>query len=84
MSRLRGHLERQERDELARAIRELLAAPFRTDDDAVFDIIRRRRDRLTDWFERNCGWRQARDLLLRDPASLSDATIAAGTSSSYR
>jgi uncharacterized protein (TIGR02678 family) len=57
MSRLRGHLERQEREELARAIRELLAAPFRTDDDAVFDIIRRRRDRLTDWFERNCGWR---------------------------
>ncbi|HEX6472475.1 MAG TPA: TIGR02678 family protein [Streptosporangiaceae bacterium] len=57
MSKLRGHLQRQEREELARAIRELLAAPFLTGDDAVFDIVRRRRDRLAEWFDRNCGWR---------------------------
>lgn len=57
MSRLLGHLERQEREDLARAIRALLATPFLTDDDAVFGIVRQRRDRLTEWFDRNCGWR---------------------------
>jgi uncharacterized protein (TIGR02678 family) len=59
MSTLAGHLARQEGEEVAHAIRALLATPFLTAerDEAVFDIVRRRHDRLAAWFDRNCGWR---------------------------
>jgi uncharacterized protein (TIGR02678 family) len=59
MSRLGGHLEREVRDEMARAIRELLHTPFLVAEanDEVFAIVRKRRESLAEWFERNCGWR---------------------------
>ena len=59
MSTLAGHLARQEGEELAHAIRVLLATPFLTAerDEAAFDVVRRRHDRLAEWFDRNCGWR---------------------------
>jgi uncharacterized protein (TIGR02678 family) len=59
VSTLAGHLARQEGEEVAHAIRALLATPFLTAerDEAVFDIVRRRHDRLAAWFDRNCGWR---------------------------
>jgi uncharacterized protein (TIGR02678 family) len=59
MSTLAGHLARQEGEEVAHAIRALLATPFLTaeHDEAAFDVVRRRHDRLMEWFDRNCGWR---------------------------
>lgn len=59
MSILAGHLARQEAEEVAHAIRALLATPFLTAerDEVAFDVVRRRHDRLAAWFDRNCGWR---------------------------
>ncbi len=59
MSVLAGRVAEEEREEIARAVRALLATPFLTaeHDDAVFDIIRRRHQHLVEWFERHCGWR---------------------------
>lgn len=59
MSTLAGRVAQEERDEIARAVRVLLAAPFLAaeHDEVTFDIIRRRHQQLFDWFERHCGWR---------------------------
>jgi uncharacterized protein (TIGR02678 family) len=48
-----------EREDIARGIRVLLASPIVTAAarPADFDVIRRRRDPLTKWFDYFCGWR---------------------------
>jgi uncharacterized protein (TIGR02678 family) len=58
MSRLASQLARQEAEEVAQAIRTLLATPLLTaDHDAfAFDLVRRHREALTAWFDENCGW----------------------------
>ncbi|MFI9591735.1 TIGR02678 family protein [Nonomuraea sp. NPDC052265] len=59
MSRLANQLVRAEKEEIARAIRTLLARPFLSADDepAAFAVIRKRREPLTRWFDYFCGWR---------------------------
>ncbi|MEU1389350.1 MULTISPECIES: TIGR02678 family protein [unclassified Nonomuraea] len=59
MSSLANQLVRAEKEEIARAIRTLLARPFLTADDepAAFAVIRKRREPLTRWFDYFCGWR---------------------------
>lgn len=59
MSSLANQLVRAEKEEIARAIRTLLARPLisRHDEPAVFDVIRKRRQPLTRWFDYFCGWR---------------------------
>lgn len=59
MSVLAGRVAAAERDEIARAVRALLATPFLSaeDDPAAFDIVRRRHQHLVEWFDRHCGWR---------------------------
>ncbi|MGH3812636.1 MAG: TIGR02678 family protein [Pseudonocardiaceae bacterium] len=66
MSSLGSQLDRVEAEETSRAIRLLLAHPLLTvaSDPTGFDLVRRRRDALTRWFEEHCGWRlvvEARD-----------------------
>ncbi|MGH4013606.1 MAG: TIGR02678 family protein [Pseudonocardiaceae bacterium] len=66
MSTLGSQLDRIEAEETSRAIRLLLAHPLLTSsgDPTGFDLVRRRRDALTRWFEEHCGWRlvvEARD-----------------------
>jgi uncharacterized protein (TIGR02678 family) len=66
MSSLGSQLDRIEAEETSRAIRLLLAHPLLTvaSDPTGFDLVRRRRDALTRWFEEHCGWRlvvEARD-----------------------
>ncbi|MGW0316085.1 TIGR02678 family protein [Streptomyces flavidovirens] len=58
MSTLANQLVAAERQDVARAIRLLLAKPLITErsDAAVFDIIRRRQEPLTKWFDYTCGW----------------------------
>lgn len=59
MSNLNNQLVKQETAEVARGIRLLLAKPLltaSTDEDA-FDLVRRRRDPITQWFDYYCGWR---------------------------
>ncbi len=58
MSRLASQLARQEAEEVARAIRALLATPLFTAerDQAVFDLVRRHGEALTSWFDETCGW----------------------------
>lgn len=58
MSSLSNQLAVAERDDLAMGIRLLLRTPLiteRTDPDG-FDVIRRRADSLTRWFDYFCGW----------------------------
>lgn len=58
MSNLANQLVIAERDEVARAIRLLLATPLisaRTAPDA-FDLVRRRREPVEKWFDYYCGW----------------------------
>ncbi|MEU1724940.1 TIGR02678 family protein [Nonomuraea sp. NPDC005692] len=59
MSSLANQLVRAEKEEIARAIRTLLARPFLAADDepAAFAVIRKRREPLTRWFDYFCGWR---------------------------
>ncbi|SDJ71567.1 TIGR02678 family protein [Nonomuraea jiangxiensis] len=59
MSTLANQLVRAEKEEIARAIRTLLGQPLVSlhDDPAVFDLIRKRRQPLTQWFDYFCGWR---------------------------
>ncbi|NUS04135.1 MAG: TIGR02678 family protein [Nonomuraea sp.] len=59
MSSLANQLVRAEKEEIARAIRTLLAKPLvsRHDEPAAFDVIRKRRQPLTRWFDYFCGWR---------------------------
>jgi uncharacterized protein (TIGR02678 family) len=66
VSTLGSQLDRIEAEEISRAIRLLLAHPLLTtgSDANGFDLVRRRRDALTRWFEEQCGWRlvvEARD-----------------------
>ncbi|MGW5820139.1 TIGR02678 family protein [Streptomyces noursei] len=58
MSTLANQLASAEREEVARAIRLLLARPLLTKaaDPAGFDLVRRRRDPLARWFDYTCGW----------------------------
>ncbi|WP_188193196.1 TIGR02678 family protein [Nonomuraea sp. SYSU D8015] len=59
MSTLANQLVRAEKEEIARAIRTLLGRPLvsQHDDPAAFDLIRKRRHPLTQWFDYFCGWR---------------------------
>ncbi|MEU8356657.1 TIGR02678 family protein [Nonomuraea sp. NPDC048882] len=59
MSSLANQLVRAEKEEIARAIRTLLGRPLvsRHDDPAAFDLIRKRRRPLIQWFDYFCGWR---------------------------
>lgn len=59
MSSSGNQLARQEREEIARAIRLLLRDPLISAhlDPAGFDLVRRRRRPLTAWFDYYCGWR---------------------------
>ncbi|MGW0811565.1 TIGR02678 family protein [Nonomuraea sp. NPDC002799] len=59
MSTLANQLVRAEKEEISRAIRTLLGRPLVSlhDDPAVFDLIRKRRQPLTQWFDYFCGWR---------------------------
>ncbi|TDD14133.1 TIGR02678 family protein [Nonomuraea diastatica] len=59
MSSLANQLVRAEKEEIARAIRTLLGRPLvsRRSDPAAFDLIRKRRRPLIQWFDYFCGWR---------------------------
>ncbi|MEV4112065.1 TIGR02678 family protein [Nonomuraea sp. NPDC049695] len=59
MSSLANQLVRAEKEEIARAIRTLLRRPLisQHDDPAAFDLIRKRRQPLIQWFDYFCGWR---------------------------
>ncbi|MGW2825776.1 TIGR02678 family protein [Streptomyces sp. NPDC001443] len=58
MSTLANQLASAEREEVARAIRLLLARPLLTEaaDPTGFELVRRRRDPLARWFDYTCGW----------------------------
>ncbi|MFE3263600.1 TIGR02678 family protein [Streptomyces sp. NPDC059215] len=58
MSTLANQLAAAEREEVARAIRLLLARPLLTEgtDPAGFELVRRRRESLAQWFDYTCGW----------------------------
>jgi uncharacterized protein (TIGR02678 family) len=58
LSKLKNQLAVEEREEIGQAIRVLLRFPFLTDqvDPAAFDLVRRRRGPLTQWFDRVLGW----------------------------
>ncbi|MFE5797495.1 TIGR02678 family protein [Streptomyces sp. NPDC056503] len=58
MSTLANQLASAEREEVARAIRLLLASPLLTaaSDPAGFGLVRRRHDSLVRWFDYTCGW----------------------------
>jgi uncharacterized protein (TIGR02678 family) len=58
MSNLANQLVIAEREEVARAIRLLLATPLISARTApeTFDLVRRRRDPVEKWFDYYCGW----------------------------
>ncbi|MFC9967625.1 TIGR02678 family protein [Nocardia ignorata] len=58
MSELTNQLAIAEREEVGRGIRYLLAQPMLTERAAPdrFDVVRRRRDPITKWFDYYCGW----------------------------
>ncbi len=58
MSNLGNQMVIAEREDVARGIRLLLAQPLITErgDPSAFDVIRRRREPLTRWFDYHCGW----------------------------
>ncbi|GAA2942110.1 MULTISPECIES: TIGR02678 family protein [Streptomyces] len=58
MSTLANQLASAEREEVARAIRLLLARPLLTEaaDPTGFALVRSRRDPLARWFDYTCGW----------------------------
>ncbi|MFD4639519.1 TIGR02678 family protein [Lentzea sp. NPDC058436] len=59
MSRTGNQLARLESEEVARGVRLLLARPLLTggQDPDGFDLVRRRREPITKWFDYYCGWR---------------------------
>lgn len=63
MSNLANQLVVAEREEVARGIRVLLARPLlvERDDPAAFELVRRRREPLTRWFDYTLGWSLAVD-----------------------
>ncbi|MGW7448657.1 TIGR02678 family protein [Kitasatospora sp. NPDC054795] len=58
MSTLANQLVLAERQDVARGIRLLLGRPLITErgDSPSFEVIRRRQDPLTKWFDYHCGW----------------------------
>jgi uncharacterized protein (TIGR02678 family) len=58
MSRLANQLVMAEREEVARGIRGLLAAPLLAERTApeLFDLVRRRQEPIRKWFDYYCGW----------------------------
>lgn len=58
MSRLGNQLVLAEREEVARGIRALLAAPLLAERAApeAFDLVRRRQEPIRTWFDYYCGW----------------------------
>ena len=58
MSGLTNQLVIAEREEVARGVRTLLATPLLSERTAPesFDLVRRRRGPITQWFEYYCGW----------------------------
>lgn len=58
MSILANQLVIAERQDVARGVRLLLAKPLVTeaDDADGFDLVRRRKDPITKWFDYYCGW----------------------------
>ncbi|WP_206507353.1 TIGR02678 family protein [Streptomyces chrestomyceticus] len=58
MSTLANQLAAAEREEVARGVRLLLARPLLTEatDRAGFELVRRRRVPLAQWFDYTCGW----------------------------
>ncbi|MFH8387029.1 TIGR02678 family protein [Kitasatospora sp. NPDC018058] len=58
MSTLANQLVLAERQDVARGIRLLLGRPLVTErgDPSAFELVRRRQDPLTKWFDYYCGW----------------------------
>ncbi|WIY05513.1 TIGR02678 family protein [Amycolatopsis mongoliensis] len=58
MTKLDNQLVAAEREEVAHGIRWLLAAPLITErsQPETFDLVRRRRDPIRQWFDYYCGW----------------------------
>ncbi|QWF81852.1 TIGR02678 family protein [Amycolatopsis sp. CA-230715] len=58
MSQLANQLVTAEREEVAGGIRQLLATPLITERSLpeAFDLIRRRREPIRQWFDYYCGW----------------------------
>ena len=58
MSQLSNQLVIAEREEVARGIRLLLARPLLAERGSpeAFDLVRRRREPITKWFDYYCGW----------------------------
>lgn len=58
MSQLANQLVLAEREEVARGIRALLAAPLLAERTAPeqFDLVRRRQEPIRKWFDYYCGW----------------------------
>ncbi|MGP3999649.1 TIGR02678 family protein [Streptomyces sp. 8N706] len=58
MSNLANQLVVAEREDVARSIKALLRRPLITErsDPDTFDVVRRRREPLTKWFDYHCGW----------------------------
>lgn len=58
MTKLDNQLVAAEREEVAHGIRRLLAAPLITErsQPEAFDLVRRRRDPIRQWFDYYCGW----------------------------
>jgi uncharacterized protein (TIGR02678 family) len=58
VSNLANQMVVAEREEVARGIRTLLARPLLTErhDPAAFELVRRRREPLTGWFDYTLGW----------------------------
>jgi uncharacterized protein (TIGR02678 family) len=59
VSKLQNQLATDERDDVARAIRTLLRHPLLTAaaDPAGFDLVRKRRDVVVNWFDFTLGWK---------------------------
>lgn len=58
MSQLANQLVTAEREEVAGGIRQLLATPLITERSLpeAFDLVRRRREPIRQWFDYYCGW----------------------------
>jgi uncharacterized protein (TIGR02678 family) len=58
MSNLSNQLVIAEREQVARGIRQLLASPLISERTApdLFDLVRRRREPIRQWFDYYCGW----------------------------
>jgi uncharacterized protein (TIGR02678 family) len=58
MTKLTNQLVTAEREEVADGIRRLLATPLVTElgQPETFDLVRRRREQIRQWFDYYCGW----------------------------